>query len=90
MKKQRAIFLLSLAAMTGLAGPAAAYVGPGAGLSVIGALIGVLLAVGAAAVFVIGWPIRRMMRRRRQLAQARSAPMPGTSSRDGARSSSAP
>ncbi|WP_143710189.1 hypothetical protein [Parvibaculum lavamentivorans] len=58
-----AIFTMSVAS------PALAYVGPGAGLSVIGALIGVLLAVGAAAAFVIGWPIRRMMRRRQQLAQ---------------------
>ncbi|MEX0839680.1 MAG: hypothetical protein WD034_09110 [Parvibaculum sp.] len=83
MKKQRAIFLASLLSVAGFAGPAAAYVGPGAGLSVIGALVGVLLAVGAAAVFVVGWPIRRMMRRRKEDAAARAA------ARNAARSSPA-
>lgn len=85
MKNQRAIFLASLVSVAGFAGPAAAYVGPGAGLSVIGALIGVVLAVGAAAVFVIGWPIRRMMRRRRQDALARN----GGAAREETRSSPA-
>lgn len=72
METKRAIFFTALAAVVAFASPAMAYVGPGAGLSVIGALVGVLFAVGAAAVFVVGWPIRRMMRRRKKIAQART------------------
>ena len=67
------ISLMILVAVVGYAAPAAAYVGPGAGLSVVSALIGVLLAVGAAIVFVIGWPIRRMLRRRKLAATQRVA-----------------
>ncbi len=40
-----------------------AYVGPGAGLSLIGALIGLVLAIIAALSFLIAWPIRRIKKR---------------------------
>jgi cytosine/uracil/thiamine/allantoin permease len=53
------------ALVAGVALPAAAYVGPGAGLSLLGAFWGLLLAVGAALGFVILWPLRRLFRRRR-------------------------
>lgn len=43
-----------------------AYVGPGAGLSLLGALWALLVAVGLAVAFVVAWPVRRMLRRRRQ------------------------
>jgi membrane protein implicated in regulation of membrane protease activity len=43
-----------------------AYIGPGAGLSLIGALWALLVAVAAAIVFVFAWPIRRMRRRKRE------------------------
>lgn len=52
-----------------LAVPAHAYVGPGAGLSLLGALWALLAAIAAAVIFVIAWPIRRMRRRKRE-AQA--------------------
>ncbi|MGD9742096.1 MAG: hypothetical protein AB7F08_01600 [Dongiaceae bacterium] len=42
-----------------------AYVGPGAGLSTLGALWGVLLAIVASIGFILLWPVRRMVRRRR-------------------------
>lgn len=60
-------FLAVAASVCAVATPAMAYVGPGAGLSVVGALIGVVVAVGAALLFIVGWPIRRMLRRRKQL-----------------------
>jgi hypothetical protein len=41
-----------------------AYVGPGAGLSLLGALWGLLVAVAAALAFIILWPMRRMLRQR--------------------------
>jgi membrane protein implicated in regulation of membrane protease activity len=58
---------MSLALLLVVSGipPAAAYVGPGAGLSLLGAFWGLLLAVVAALGFVILWPLRRMFRRDR-------------------------
>lgn len=47
--------------------PALAYVGPGAGLTLLSALWGLLVAVLAAVGFLILWPLRRW-RRRRQAA----------------------
>jgi membrane protein implicated in regulation of membrane protease activity len=58
---------LSLASQAALA-----YVGPGAGLSLLGALWGLLIAVLAALVFVVLWPIRRYRRRRRRSAAAQA------------------
>lgn len=46
-----------------------AYVGPGAGLSLLGALWALLVAVGAAIVFLVAWPLRRMRRRKREAMQ---------------------
>ena len=57
--------LVAAALTVGLADTAAAYVGPGAGLSLLGAFWGLLLAVAAALGFVIFWPVRRMLRRKR-------------------------
>ena len=45
--------------------PAWAYVGPGAGLSLLGALWALLAALGTALLFVVLWPLRQMRRRRR-------------------------
>ena len=53
------IVVLALAPFTA----AQAYVGPGAGLSLLGALWGVVAAVAAALLFVLTWPLRRMRRR---------------------------
>lgn len=53
---------------------AEAYVGPGAGLSLLSALWGLLCAIGAAFLFLIMWPIRRMRRRKREAEKAREHP----------------
>lgn len=52
--------------ITGLTLPviAQAYVGPGAGLSLLAALWGLVVAIGVAVFFFIMWPIRRMQRRK--------------------------
>lgn len=54
--------------------PTAAYVGPGAGLSLLGALWGLLLAIGAAVAYVVAWPLRRAWRAR--VARRRDEPQP--------------
>lgn len=46
-----------------LMGATIAYIGPGAGLGLMGALIGVVLAVLSALSFVILWPLRAMFRK---------------------------
>lgn len=46
-----------------------AYVGPGGGLSLIGALWGLIAAIGFAMAFIIAWPVRKMMRNRRPPAR---------------------
>lgn len=63
---------------------ALAYVGPGAGLSLIGALWGLLVAVIAALAFVIVWPIRRM-RRQRSAHRRAARDNPGSRRDDGPR-----
>ncbi len=52
---------------------AQAYVGPGAGLSLLGALRGLVAALGAAVLFVVLWPIRRARRQRKLAAEANQA-----------------
>ena len=57
--------LFAIIATLSTAAPALAYVGPGAGLSLVGAFWGLLVALFAAFAFIIIWPIRRVFRRRR-------------------------
>jgi hypothetical protein len=70
--------IAATALAVGVALPAAAYIGPGAGLSLLGAFWGLLLAVVAALGFVILWPLRRMFRRNRtrppEVSAAANAP----------------
>lgn len=67
MKSCAAALCLSLLIAT-LPSAAFAYVGPGAGLSLLGALWALLAAVGTAVVFVVAWPLRKLLRRRRAQA----------------------
>jgi hypothetical protein len=47
------------------AAPVEAYVGPGAGISVLGSLLGILATILVAIGAVIFWPIRKLMKRRK-------------------------
>ena len=76
---------MAAALVVGVALPAAAYIGPGAGLSLLGAFWGLLLAVVAALGFVILWPLRRFFRRDRA-QQAAGAAAQHTSASAGAAS----
>jgi hypothetical protein len=64
-------------AVAGLPQAAAAYVGPGAGLTLLGALGAVIAAIVFALAGLVIWPIRAIRRRRKQLASAQSATVPG-------------
>ena len=78
--------VLAALAAAGLAfgaSPALAYIGPGAGLSLLGALWGVIAAVAAALLFLLIWPLRRLMRRQRPTTQ-RTAPQRTASERTAA------
>lgn len=69
MKQAIAFTVLFMA--TALPATAFAYVGPGAGLSLLGALWALVAAIGAALFLVLAWPIRKMLRKRRAAAQDR-------------------
>jgi len=60
-------------AMMLIAFPAQAYVGPGAGLSLLSALWAVLAAIVVAVGFVLMWPLRKMMRKRKANRTAKPA-----------------
>ena len=47
-------------------GTTLAYIGPGPGLGLLAALIGVLVAVGSAVVFIIIWPLRMFIKKRKR------------------------
>lgn len=46
--------------------PAAAYIGPGAGISVLGSLLGILATIIVAIGAVVMWPLRKALKKRRQ------------------------
>ncbi len=62
-------------ALCALPGIAQAYIGPGAGITFIGALIGLVLAVLSAISFILFWPIRRMLARRKGKGEAEAEVM---------------
>jgi type VI protein secretion system component VasK len=50
------------------ASPAFAYVGPGAGLTLLGALWGLIIAIVLSVGFILLWPLRRLMRRNKPVS----------------------
>lgn len=57
------LFALTLTFTLGLGQDASAYIGPGAGLSMLGAFWGLIIAVFAALSFLLLWPLRRMFKK---------------------------
>ena len=56
-------FLMVVGAILAVPGIAIAYVGPGAGLGALGALVAVVMSVLMAIGIVLYWPIRVLIRR---------------------------
>jgi hypothetical protein len=52
------------------AGPAWAYIGAGAGVSLIGSFLGILAAIVLAIAAIFAWPIRKAMKARKLKRQA--------------------
>lgn len=76
----------TLAATALVAGPAMAYIGPGAGISMLGALWAVIAGIVLALAGLLIWPIRALLRRRKaqtqtanaSVSEAAEAPRPGS------------
>jgi hypothetical protein len=77
MKKNR-ITLLLLSAMCTAPGVAYAYIGPGAGIGVIGSFIALLMGIFVAIGVIISWPVRYAMKRRKKASAARLSPRANT------------
>ena len=61
--KTVALFLFAMTLTIGFGQDASAYIGPGAGLSMLGAFWGLVVAVLAALSFLLLWPLRKMFRK---------------------------
>jgi membrane protein implicated in regulation of membrane protease activity len=57
------VIVVAILASLGFVEAAYAYIGPGAGLSMLSAFWGLLVAVFAALGFIVFYPLRRLMRR---------------------------
>jgi membrane protein implicated in regulation of membrane protease activity len=65
--RRAALLAIGASAAALAAAPAFAYVGPGAGLTLLGALWGLIVAVVLSVGFILLWPLRRFMRRNKQV-----------------------
>ena len=57
--------IIVLLLLTLSASPATAYIGPGAGISVLGSLLGILATIFVAIGVILFWPIKKLMKRRK-------------------------
>jgi hypothetical protein len=69
IRKQAALLGFLVAALL-TAGPAAAYMGPGAGLGMIGSLVAVIGAVLIALLGIVILPVRMILKKRRKAANS--------------------
>ena len=74
------LFLLACVLVASWPAAALAYFGPGAGVTMLGAIWGVLLAIGFALFALLAWPVRALLRRRRKPAAIETPA--GTAKRD--------
>ena len=62
--------ILVLILLAFFASPAFAYVGPGAGISVLGSLLGILATIIVAIGAIIFWPVRKFLKRKKARAKS--------------------
>lgn len=74
MNTHRDVFL-ALALVLAVAAPAWAYVGPGAGLTAIGAALAFIAGIVLAIIGFIWYPIKRLLRARPWRAKASKSPV---------------
>lgn len=72
------VMLAVLITIPALSGSAFAYVGPGAGLTLVGALWAVIVAVVLAIGAVLLWPIRMMRKKLREAKKEKESGGPDT------------
>ena len=70
MIRKQAVLLSFFAGALLAAGPAAAYMGPGAGLGMIGSLVAVIGAVLIALLGIVILPVRMILKKRRKAANS--------------------
>lgn len=68
--------LLALAAAMLLSVPASAYIGPGAGISVLGSLLGILATIVVAIGAIVLWPLRKLLKKRREASARKTEDTP--------------
>lgn len=64
------LLLRSLVTSMLLVSPAFAYIGPGAGISVLGSLLSILATIFVAIGAILFWPIRKYLKRRKALRES--------------------
>ena len=67
---QKIIQIIVLLALATMPAAAFAYVGPGAGISLLGALWGLIVGVVMAISVILFWPVRIMLRKRKARREA--------------------
>lgn len=72
------LFAFALIFALGLGQDAYAYIGPGAGLSMLGAFWGLVVAVLAALSFLLLWPIRKMFKKKNAGAEVDTQDKPAS------------
>jgi len=71
--------ILTLLFLLAVSPAAPAYIGPGAGISVLGSLLGILGTIVVAIGAIILWPVRKLINRRKKAEQPAEDAKPGAS-----------
>ena len=81
------VYLLMFLLLT-LSVPANAYIGPGAGISVVGSLLGILATIFVAIGAIVFWPLRKWQKRRKARRESLAANSAAGSQSDASREDS--
>ncbi len=74
--------ILTLLVLVLFTSSATAYVGPGAGISVLGSLLGILATIFVAIGAILIWPVRKFMKRRKARKESEVSAKTETSGAD--------